>query len=138
MNNSLQVHEETASNYFNRGNLFKQSGKLEEAAAAYRRCTELNPDFSWYHHNLGEVLAKLGQWDAAEKSYRSACELNQNSAWSWHNLGEVWEQQGNLDAAVTAYRKAVELYPDFYEFHNSLGKAKQIPSQGRSHDANNL
>jgi len=123
MNNSLQVHEETASSYFNRGNLFKQSGKLEEAAAAYRRCTELNPDFSWYHHNLGEVLTKLGQWDAAEKSYRSACELNQNSAWSWHNLGEVLEHQGNLDAAVTAYRKAVELYPDFYEFHNSLGKA---------------
>jgi tetratricopeptide (TPR) repeat protein/glycosyltransferase involved in cell wall biosynthesis len=129
MNNSLQAHQETASSYFNKGNLFKQSGKLEEAAAAYLRCTEINPDFSWYHHNLGEVLAKLGQWDAAEKSYRSACELNANSAWSWHNLGEVLEQQGNLDAAVTAYRKAVELYPDFYEFHNSLGKALCLQGQ---------
>lgn len=123
MNNSLQVHEETASNYFHRGNLLKQSDKLEEAAAAYQRCTELNPDFSWYHHNLGEVRAKLGQRDGAEKSYRRACELNPNSAWSWHNLGEVLEQQGNLGEAVAAYRKAVEIYPDFYEFHNSLGKA---------------
>jgi O-antigen biosynthesis protein len=129
MNNSLQAHEETASSYFNRGNLFKESGKLEEAAAAYLRCTELNPDFSWYHHNLGEVLAKLGQWDAAEKSYRRACQLNQKSAWSWHNLGEVCEQQSNLDSAVTAYRRAVEIYPDFYEFHNSLGKALCLQGQ---------
>ncbi|MEG4227950.1 glycoside hydrolase family 99-like domain-containing protein [Microcoleus sp. N9_B2] len=129
MNNSLQVHEETASNYFHRGNLLKQSDKLEEAAAAYQRCTELNPDFSWYHHNLGEVLAKLGQWDGAEKSYRRACELNPNSAWSWHNLGEVLEQQGNLNEAVAAYRKAVEIYPDFYEFHNSLGKALCLQGQ---------
>ena len=129
MNNSLQVHEETASNYFHRGNLLKQSDKLEEAAAAYQRCTELNPDFSWYHHNLGEVLAKLGQRDGAEKSYRRACELNPNSAWSWHNLGEVLEQQGNLDEAVAAYRKAVEIYPDFYEFHTSLGKALCLQGQ---------
>lgn len=129
MNNSLQVHEETASNYFHRGNLLKQSGKLEEAAAAYQRCTELNPDFSWYHHNLGEVLAKLGQRDGAEKSYRRACELNPNSAWSWHNLGEVLEQQGNLDEAVAAYRKSVEIYPDFYEFYNSLGKGLCLQGQ---------
>ncbi|MEG4457143.1 tetratricopeptide repeat protein [Microcoleus sp. N9_A1] len=129
MNNSLQVHEETASNYFHRGNLLKQSDKLEEAAAAYQRCTELNPDFSWYHHNLGEVLAKLGQRDGAEKSYRRACELNPNSAWSWHNFGEVLQQQGNLDEAVAAYRKAVELYPDFYEFYNSLGQALCLQGQ---------
>jgi len=129
MNSSLQVHEETASNYFHKGNLLKQSGKFEEAAAAYQRCTELNPDFSWYHHNLGEVLAKLGQRDGAEKSYRRACELNPNSAWSWHNLGEVLEQQGNLDEAVAAYRKAVEIYPDFYEFYNSLGKALCLQGQ---------
>lgn len=129
MNSSLQVHEETASNYFHRGNLLKQSDKFEEAAAAYQRCTELNPDFSWYHHNLGEVLAKLGQRDGAEKSYRRACELNPNSAWSWHNLGEVLEQQGNLDEAVAAYRKAVEIYPDFYEFYNSLGQALCLQGQ---------
>ncbi|MCC3571024.1 MAG: glycoside hydrolase family 99-like domain-containing protein [Microcoleus sp. PH2017_40_RAT_O_B] len=129
MNNSLQVHEETASSYFNQGNIFKQSDQLQEAAAAYLRCTELNPDFSWYHHNLGEVLAKLGHWEAAEKSYRRACELNQNYAWSWHNLGEVLEQQGNLDGAVTAYRIAVELYPDFYDFYNSLGKALCLQGQ---------
>jgi O-antigen biosynthesis protein len=129
MNNSLQVHEETASNYFHKGNLLKQSSKLEEAAAAYQRCTELNPDFAWYHHNLGEVLAKLGQRDGAEKSYRRACELNPNSAWSWHNLGEVLQQQGNLDEAVAAYRKAVEIYPDFYEFYNSLGQALCLQGQ---------
>ncbi|TAD94702.1 MAG: tetratricopeptide repeat protein [Oscillatoriales cyanobacterium] len=129
MNNSLQVHEETASNYFHRGNLLKQSDKFEEAAAAYQRCTEINPDFSWYHHNLGEVLAKLGQWDGAEKSYRKACELNQNSAWSWHNLGEVLVHHGNINEAVAAYRKAVEIYPDFYEFYNSLGQALCLQGQ---------
>ncbi|WP_293336573.1 glycoside hydrolase family 99-like domain-containing protein [Microcoleus sp. CAWBG58] len=129
MNSSLQVNEETASNYFHKGNLLKQSDKLQEAAAAYQRCTEINPDFSWYHHNLGEVLVKLGQWDAAEKSYRRACELNPNSAWSSHNFGEVLQHQGNINEAVAAYRKAVELYPDFYEFHNSLGQALCLQGQ---------
>jgi O-antigen biosynthesis protein len=129
MNNSLRAHQETASSYFNKANLFKQLGKFEEAAIAYSRCIELNPNFSLYHHNLGEVLAKLGQWNAAEESYRRACERNQNSAWSWHNLGEVLEQQGNLNEAVTAYRKSAELQPDFYEFHNSLGNALCLQGQ---------
>lgn len=129
MTSLFKGNPETVSTYFNRGNLLKQSGKWEEAAAAYYLCTEINPNFSWYYHNLGEVLAKMGKWDEAEGYYRRSCELSPNSAWSWHNLGEVLEQQGNLEAAVASYRRAVETDPDFYEFYNSLGKALCLQGQ---------
>ncbi len=129
MTSLFKGNSETVSTYFNQGNLLKQSGKWEEAAAAYYLCTEINPNFSWYYHNLGEVLAKMGKWDEAEAYYRRSCELSPNSAWSWHNLGEVLEQQGNLAAAVASYRRAVETDPDFYEFYNSLGKALCLQGQ---------
>lgn len=123
MTSLFKGNPETASTYFNRGNLLKQSCNWEEAASSYLRCIEINPNFYGYYYNLGEVLVKMSKWKEAESAYRRACELNENSAWAWHNLGEVLQQLGNLDNAISAYRKAIEKCSDFYEFYNSLGKA---------------
>lgn len=114
---------ETGSIYIEKANKLQREGKLNEAAAEYRRGIELNPNFCWYHHNLGEVLAKQGDLDGAIASYRRAIELNSNSAWSYHNLGVALIEKGLLDEAVTALNMAIQLLPDSYQCYDRLGKA---------------
>src|SRR5271155_2570623 len=40
-------------------------GRLEEAVAAFRECTELAPDFAPAHYNCGWSLEELGELDRA-------------------------------------------------------------------------
>ena len=100
----------------------ERQGKLNEAAAEYRRGIELNPNFCWYHHNLGEVLTKLGDLEGAIASFRKAIELNSNSAWSYYQLGITLIEKGLLDEGITALSRAKELKLDYYELYASLGK----------------
>ena len=62
------------SSDFNKANQLKKEGKLDEAIAAYQQSIELNPNFSWSHHNLGEALAQIGEFEKAVNAYQEAIE----------------------------------------------------------------
>lgn len=105
------------------GNELKREGRLEEAAATYRRCIEINPVSAWSYHNLGEVLSRLGDEEEAIAAYNKAIELNPDSAWSLNNIGDLFAGQSLLDKAIKFYRLAINKNPDYYEFYNNLGEA---------------
>lgn len=109
---------------FNRGNQLKREGKLDEAIAAYQRAIELNPSFSWSHHNLGEALATTGQFEKAVSAYQRALEINPLSACSHQNLGEVLTEMNRLDEAIACFQRAIELSPDIPQFQKRLELAK--------------
>ncbi|NER05597.1 MAG: tetratricopeptide repeat protein, partial [Okeania sp. SIO3C4] len=101
------------------GNTLKREGKLEEAAATYRRCIEVNPTSGWSYNNLGEVLFKLGELDEAILAYHEAIKLNPNSAWFYHNLALALVKKGSAES-ITYSRRACELNPNCYEFYKVL------------------
>jgi tetratricopeptide (TPR) repeat protein len=55
--------------------LLQQQGRLEEAAAEYRRFLELAPKSWEARSNLGVLCAQLGQFDKAVEEYRQALAL---------------------------------------------------------------
>jgi tetratricopeptide (TPR) repeat protein len=55
--------------------LLQQQGRLEEAAAEYRRFLELAPRSWEARSNLGVLCAQLGQFDKAVEEYRQALAL---------------------------------------------------------------
>ncbi|MEZ2232317.1 tetratricopeptide repeat protein [Microcoleus sp.] len=112
---------ETATLYLSNGNQFLEEGNLEEAIAAYRLAIELNPDYSWSHHNLGEALAKVCQFEAAIAAFRRAIELNPDFSWSYHHLGDALAQQEQWEESVIAFRKAIELNPQHFGTYVGLG-----------------
>ncbi len=111
------------NDYQDLGNSLQESGRFDEAAAAYQQAVELNPDCSWYYHSLGDVLVKLERWEEAVVAYNKAVELNPEFSWSYHNLGDVLLKLEQWEDAAAAYRCEIELKSDFAWSFCNLGDA---------------
>ncbi|MBI3222554.1 MAG: tetratricopeptide repeat protein, partial [Nitrosomonadales bacterium] len=109
--------------HFNLGNALKHLGRLDEAAASYRRALQLNPGFAAAHNNLGATLKDMGRFEEAAASYRRAVELQPDSADAHNNLGTALKELNRLDEAVASYRRALQLNPGYAEVHGNLGNA---------------
>lgn len=103
------------------GDELQEKGEFEEAAIAFARASQLNPEVSWYFHKLGDVLLKQEKWSEAINAYHRAIELKPDFSWSYHNLGHAYLQQQQWHQSVAAYRQAIELNPDFPWSYYNLG-----------------
>ena len=111
------------NDYHNLGNSLQESGRFDEAVAAYKKAIELNPNFSWSYHNLGDVLLKLEKWEEAVAAYKKAVELNPDFSWSYHNLGDALLKLLQWEEAAAAYRCEIALNSDFAWSFCNLGDA---------------
>ncbi|MDO8774117.1 MAG: tetratricopeptide repeat-containing glycosyltransferase family protein [Burkholderiaceae bacterium] len=105
----------------NLGILLKDSLRLAEAEAAYRRALEIKPDYAEAHNNLGILLNESKRLAAAEAAYRRALEIKPDYAEAHNNLGNLLNESKRLAEAEAAYRRALEIKPDYAEAHNNLG-----------------
>ena len=111
------------NDYHNLGNFLQESGRFDEAVAAYKKAVELNPNFSWSYHSLGDVLLKLEKWEEAVAAYKKAVELNPGFSWSYHNLGDALLKLRQWEEAAAAYRCEIALNSDFAWSFCNLGDA---------------
>ncbi|MGB7891933.1 MAG: tetratricopeptide repeat protein [Microcoleus sp.] len=111
------------NDYHSLGNSLQESGRFDEAVAAYKKAIELNPNFSWSYHSLGDVLLKLEKWEEAVAAYKKAVELNPDFSWSYHNLGDALLKLGQWEEAAAAYRCEIALNSDFAWSFCNLGDA---------------
>ncbi|MEP6515420.1 tetratricopeptide repeat protein [Microcoleus vaginatus] len=111
------------NDYHNMGNSLQESGRFDEAVAAYKKAIELNPNFSWSYHSLGDVLLKLEKWEEAVAAYKKAVELNPDFSWSYHNLGDALLKLRRWEEAAAAYRCEIALNSDFAWSFCNLGDA---------------
>ncbi|MEG4587393.1 tetratricopeptide repeat protein [Microcoleus sp. MOSTC5] len=111
------------NDYHNLGNSLQESGRFDEAVAAYKQAIELNPKFSWSYHSLGDVLLKLEKWEEAVAAYKKAVELNPDFSWSYHNLGDALLKLRRWEEAAAAYRCEIALNSDFAWSFCNLGDA---------------
>jgi tetratricopeptide (TPR) repeat protein len=111
------------NNYHGLGNSLQESGRFDEAVAAYKKAIELNPNFSWSYHSLGDVLLKLEKWEEAVAAYKKAVELNPDFSWSYHNLGDALLKLRQWEEAAVAYRCEIALNSDFAWSFCNLGDA---------------
>ena len=98
---ALRVHQQ--------GETLQKQGKWEGAIAAYQKAIELNPTFSWSHHNLGDCYKKSRNWSAAAAAYQSATALNPDFVWSYYSQAEVAEALEDWAAAARYYRQVLKL-----------------------------
>lgn len=94
--------------------LHDSPGKANEAEAAYRKATCLDPNDPAPWNNLAIVLAEeLARPADAEIVYREAIEFHPNNYGLWNNLaGLLANKLGQADKAELAFRKAIELDPE--------------------------
>jgi Flp pilus assembly protein TadD len=103
----------------NFGTAQQEEGRLDEAAAHYRRAIEIKADYAPAHNNLGVVLRAQGDVQGAINQYEEALRLYEDYPSARHNLATALRARGNDRAsngqpqdAIVDLKLAVMLRPE--------------------------
>ena len=105
---ALSIRQE-AMTYNNLGNAHGVKGTFEQAAAAYRKAVELDPQFAEAWMNLGVTAMRAGAPAMAVDGFRQAAVLLPEDREPHFNLGAALEKTGRPEEAARAYRRAAAL-----------------------------
>ena len=124
--------------YFRRGNLFFNLGKLEDAIKAYGEAIKIHRGYAGAWTNLGVALSGLGKNKDAVKVFDKAIKINPNIAETWYNKGNTLSELGKYKDAVKVYDKAIEIKPVYfkawYNKGNALSKLGKYEDALKAHD----
>jgi tetratricopeptide (TPR) repeat protein len=104
-----------------RGDELRESGKPNEALAAYRAALKENPNDTPTYNQAGNALSELDKTEDAERAYRQAIAADASNAVAFYNLGRMLNREGKYRDAAEADRRAIELSPRYALAHDGLG-----------------
>lgn len=110
----FQVDEglKTAKAWNELGELFFKMRSYADAANAFNKAIELEPESGTAYSNMGRVLTFQGQFPESIKFLEKSIELfneDKEKAVAWNRLGNVYRKLNNYDSAIKAYQKAMIL-----------------------------
>jgi predicted CXXCH cytochrome family protein len=103
------------------GRAYGESGQQAEAAEAFRRATELDPNDALAWQRLGETYVKQGRKTEAFAALQRSVELDAEVPEAHYALGALWSQAGgDADRAEASFREAIRLQPDYAQARMNL------------------
>ena len=113
-----QPGQAAAIGWFEKGcELDVDSRQWAEAAQAYEKAIELDPEYADAYCNLGAVHYNQGQRAAARRAFEACLSRSAAHVEANFNLANVLEEAGEDEQALTLYRRALAadpLYPDLH------------------------
>jgi len=97
-------------------------GRLQEAAAAYRRGLEAEPRNSVARAGLAGLLMRLGRTDDAEREFKRVLASDPGDYRSRNNLAGVYAAKGLTDLAIAELKKALAAEPSYAAGWQNLGR----------------
>lgn len=129
---AVPADDRTARIEFDLGQDLDQLKKPKEAAEAYRRALDLEPDNPDAEHALANALLEDNQLDEALKILKKLVAADPSDAQSEIHISEIERRQGDYDAALATLEKAKAQAPDSLELsfnealiYDALGKYDQ-------------
>ncbi len=120
---ALDLDSHLGEAYAARGHRLARQSRWKEAAVAYERAIDLNPNYaSAYHWFADSILFRGGSLDKARELLQHARALDPLSPVINVTLGEVLEAQGRLDEALTIYRSVLKLEPEYPGSYHLIGQ----------------
>ena len=98
-----------------------ESGRIDDALAAYQRAAALLPSNPGLHHNIGVLLARRGDVGGAVEHLIEAERLNPHSPVSSLALGHTCFGTGRIADAAAAFERALQRAPNSQEATDNLG-----------------
>jgi tetratricopeptide (TPR) repeat protein len=95
--------------YCNLGSCYSTKDMIDEAIGAFKKASELSPDYSLPHTNLGSLYATIGRVEKAIKEFKQAVTLNDHDALAWFNLYNCYKEVGRTEDGNDAYRRYEEI-----------------------------
>ena len=124
-----------AAKYFIEGSRLDDGdeGRMEDAAAAYRKALVIDPDLVPAIVNLANIHYGRDELIEAQALYERAIALDQDCFEAHFNLGNIHHDLGRYDDALVCYRDAVALNPGYADAHFYL--AVTLEKTGHSPEA---
>jgi tetratricopeptide (TPR) repeat protein len=113
----------TAYDWFQEGLAQENAGRLDEAAAAYRRALKLDPGLGAGHTNLGTLAHRRGDVAEARASFAAALAVDPEQPEARYNLAHLLCESGEFELGAAELRRVLQLAPDFADAHFNLATA---------------
>lgn len=110
-----------AEDWFLSGLALNGAGKYPEAAEAFARSTDIDPEnpLAWLNFGTSEALS--GNYDDAVIHLKMALRLDPKLALGYSNLGEVYFRMQRFPEAIVAYQSLLAFWSDDANAHYKLG-----------------
>jgi tetratricopeptide (TPR) repeat protein len=96
------------------GFIYHQQNRPTDAARAFEKCLELDPDFGIAANHLGLTFLELAEFEKALEATKRYIAIAPGEADPWYNLGDVYITMGKVDEATAAFRESLRIQPDYY------------------------
>ena len=107
----------------NRGFALLRSRQFSDAADAFTRAVEMDPDNAEAYNHRGVARAYEGKIDDAISDYSQALRVKPDLVGALNNRGSAYYQKGLLNQAISDYSKAIEINPYLAEAYSNRGTA---------------
>ncbi|HEY9677783.1 MAG TPA: tetratricopeptide repeat protein [Drouetiella sp.] len=112
------------------GMVYKEQGKLNDAAGEFNKAIKLDAKYSDGYTGLGMVQLAQNNPKGAESTFRQAVKVNTGDYSAHYGLGQALLNQGKIDAALKELNTAQYQFPNSWPVRLALGKAYE--SQGNT------
>ena len=93
----------------------------EEALVVFQKAIEVDPRFSWPHHNIGRLYMAKADYEQARIWLERAIAVNPDHWRALYNYGVTSANLKRWPDALTAYRKALAISPNDARLHANVG-----------------
>lgn len=115
--------------HFLLGNSYFGRQEYENAIAAYRRATEIAPDFAPAYNIVGYAYRTVGRYGEAEQAFKQYIRLIPDDPNPYDSYAELLMKMGRFEESMAQYRKALEVNPQFSPSY--IGIANNLMLQAR-------
>ena len=103
----------SATDWFDKGVNFHESGNYKEALNAYNKMIELDPQYAGAYVTRGLAYHNLGNRQQAINDYNKAIQLNPQHANAYRLRGIIHAGLKNYQEAINDYNTAIQLNPQY-------------------------
>lgn len=118
---AIAVQADEAEQHKERGNVYHNAGRFDDALREYRAAIRLRPNFPKAYNNIGSVYIDGGKDQLAIAPLLTAIKLDPKYAHAFYNLGKAYADTGKPQQAIAAYTQAVKLDPTDPDTLHNLG-----------------
>jgi tetratricopeptide (TPR) repeat protein len=129
-----------ANAYYQIGQIYFNTGKLDEASKAIQVAAKLDPTNKWYLESLADIFMNQGNAKAATETFKLLVEKFPNNPEYYLNLGFLYAKQTQYDEAIKTYEQFEKnfgideqvidekknLYLRLNKFENAIAEIKKL------------